>query len=483
MGLPELRLDTWWLTIITIGLIGVHLLGVVLAIHVLMRGRSPQGTTAWILTLLLWPTVSVWFYLAFGLRRFSGYAVARTVGDAPIHRLGLELARSAREAGLDRPSDHPDLETIAGLGRIPTVDGNRLELLIDGQATFDSIFAGIAAARHSVTVQFFIIHDDATGRRLQDALIERARAGVRCLLLYDEIGSHALPRRYLRRLRREGVALSAFNTRRGILHRFRINFRNHRKVVVVDGVRAWIGGHNIGDRYLQPTRRYGRWRDTHLRIDGPAALACQLSFAEDWFWATGTLPDLPWEIPEAAGDAEVLIVPTGPADLLETGTLLFMEAITGATRRLWIASPYFVPDSAIGTAIQLAALRGVDVRIMIPARPDKHSVWWAAHTYLEDLCRTGVRFYAYRSGFMHQKVALVDDRYATVGTANLDNRSLRINFEITAVSTDQTFIRQVEAMLERDLEACDPLEASAFTEAGVFFRLRARIARLFAPLL
>lgn len=483
MGWPELRLDSWWIAALSVALIATHLLGVTLAIHVLMRGRSPQGTIAWIMALLLWPSLSVWFYLAFGLRRFGGYNDARGAGEGEIRELGLRLQRSAEASGLVHASDHQDLGTIAKLGRMPWVEGNRLELLIDGAATFDSILAEIAGAQRSVAVQFFIVHDDALGRRLQRILIERAAAGVTCLLLYDEIGSHALSRRYLRELRAAGVRVSAFNTRRGLLHRFRVNFRNHRKVVVVDGRSAWIGGHNVGDEYLGLSRRFGPWRDTHLRIDGPAALACQLSFAEDWHWATGEPPPLEWEVPPLAGPADLLLVPTGPADAYETGTLLFLEAITGATERLWIASPYFVPDNAITSALQLAALRGIDVRILIPANPDKRAVWLAAHTYLRELCQFGVRFLAYDEGFMHQKVALIDDRYAMVGTANLDNRSLRINFEVTAVFADGPTVRAVEAMLIDDMTRCRPLEATAFTQAGVGFKLAARAARLFSPLL
>ncbi|MFW5845708.1 MAG: cardiolipin synthase [Planctomycetota bacterium] len=483
--LPTISFDSWYLILWSLFGVLMHLAALGLIVHVLMRGRSPQGTIAWIIALALWPTIFVWLYLLVGFRKFHGYTHARRVGREPINALGASLRERAESGGLVvRPAD-PDLHTISDLARLPAIAGNSSRLLIDGQATFDSLMTGIAAARCSVVVQFYIIRDDSIGRRLSETLCERARAGVHCLLLYDEIGSYQLPRSWLDHLATAGVKIAAFNTRRGrLLNRLRVNFRNHRKIVVVDGREAWTGGLNIGDEYAGRSS-LGPWRDTHLHISGPAALACQLSFAEDWYFATGTVPGLAWDMDVFDPDAgdEMLVIPTGPADTFDTALLLYLQVIAHARERLWIASPYFVPDSAITAALQLAALRGVDVRILLPANPDHLLIWLASHSFLEELCTAGVRFFRYRNGFMHQKVALIDDRFSLVGTANLDNRSLRINFEITICRYDPASVAATEAMLAEDLTRCYEIDASAYHDRGFPFRLAARAASLCAPLL
>jgi cardiolipin synthase len=301
--------------------------------------------------------------------------------------------------------------------------------------------------------------------------------------LYDEVGSHDLGRAYLDTLRSAGVAVYDFHTRKGPRNRFQINFRNHRKVVVVDGAVAWIGGHNVGDEYLGKDPKFGHWRDTHVRLAGPAVVAAQLSFVEDWYWAANTVPELHWDPrPSAEDNVPVLIVPSGPADTLETAALMFTHALNSAGQRIWIASPYFVPDESVLMALQLAGLRGVDVRVLIPEKPDHLLVYLAAFSYFEDASRTGVRFYRYQSGFLHQKVMLVDDHVATVGTANFDNRSFRLNFEITAIVADDRFASEVARMLESDFAESRRMNPEDFSQRSWWFRLAVRLARLTSPI-
>jgi cardiolipin synthase A/B len=253
---------------------------------------------------------------------------------------------------------------------------------------------------------------------------------------------------------------------------------------VVDGHAAWVGGHNVGDEYLGVDPKFGNWRDTHVRIEGPAALATQLSFVEDWHWATGTLLELDWTPqPSADGSVPVLIVPTGPADELESAGLMFIHAINSAKERIWIASPYFVPDEAVIAALQLAGLRGVDVRILIPAKPDHLLVYMAAFSYFDDAGSTGVKFYRYQDGFLHEKAMLIDHEAATIGTANFDNRSFRLNFEITAVMGGPEFAAQVETMFEQDFARSTPVGKGEYTDRSFPFRLGVRLSRLASPLL
>jgi len=259
-------------------------------------------------------------------------------------------------------------------------------------------------------------------------------------------------------------------------------FRNHRKIVVVDGKVAWVGGHNVGDEYLSRDAKIGRWRDTHVRIEGPAALGAQLAFAEDWHSAAGSRLELRWDpIPSIAGNAPVLIVPSGPADRLETANLMFIHAINSARERIWIASPYFVPDRPVTDALQLAGLRGVDVRILIPDKSDNRSVDMAAYSYVDDASRTGGKFYRYGGGFLHEKVMLIDHSSATVGTANFDNRSFRLNFEITAVISDAVFAAEVERMFEADFARSRVMDPGEYDGKPLWFRFGARLARLTGP--
>jgi len=469
----------YWILLLPLFL---HGLGILFIFDVLMNGRTSQGTIAWVMALFFFPYLAVFLYLMFGARRIQDYTAAHQSGTMNIHHLGKILRKNQQLRDL-MVRETPQIDVLSHTYQLPVMKGNRCTLLIDGKATFDSILEGIADARGYILVQFFIVHDDGLGRRLKSALIERARAGVQVYFLYDKVGSVRLPRSYTAALRAAGIHVGIFRVGKGWLNRFRINFRNHRKIVVVDGEKSWVGGHNVGDAYLGKGTRFTSWRDTHVKMAGPVTLAVQLSFVEDWYWACGQLPDVSWTPPPAFGSEPVLCIPTGPGDMVESCSLMMVQAINASTRRCWMLSPYFVPDVAVIKALQLAAMRGVDVRILIPANPDKRVVWWAAHSYLFEVAVAGVRVYTYREGFMHQKVFLVDDGLAGIGTANLDNRSLRINFEITMTFTDPAFIRRVDKMCRDDFAVSDPLTTDDVYRRPLPFRLAIRTARLFSPIL
>lgn len=468
-------------TIITL----FYVMGVLSAINAVMSARTAQGSIAWAVSLVSFPMVAVPAYWVLGRSKFNGYVTERREWDVHTDSVdGWDAAMAERF--LFRDYTMPAAAHAAQrLAKLPYLSGNSVDLLIDGDATFASIIEGIESATDYVLFQFYIIKDDEIGRLMQATLIEAARRGVRVYFLYDEIGSHALPTAYLTELRAAGIEVYNFHTRQGPWNRFQINFRNHRKVVVTDGKAAWIGGLNVGDEYLGRDPEFGAWRDTHIRIEGPAALGTQLSFLEDWTWATGNVPELTWT-PTAArngANAPVLIVPSGPADQFETAALMFTHAINSATERIWIASPYFVPDAGVMTALQLAGLRGVDVRILIPDRPDHLLVYLAAFSYFDAALAAGVTFHRYTAGFLHQKVVLVDEVVASVGTTNLDNRSLRLNFEITALVADSTFVDQVARMLEDDFASAKLVGPGEYSDRPFWFRLAVRLARLTSPLL
>ena len=459
-----------------------HVLGIISSVHAVMGTRTSQGAIAWVVSLNTFPYVAVPAYWVLGRSRFHGYVTARQQGDLEIQTV-VERANDQLEAVISPMPERGPGRAAELLAELPTARGNSVELLIDGEATFASIFDGIDSAEEYVLVQFFIVKDDGLGRELKAHMTARAQHGVRVMFLYDEIGSYKLPRSYIQELRDAGVEVSPFHSRKGPRNRFQINFRNHRKIVVVDGHTAWIGGHNVGDEYLGKGE-LGPWRDTHLKIEGPAALAAQLSFFEDWHWATETEPELTWQPDHISEDGvPVLILPSGPADKLETAGLMFAQAISAAEERIWIASPYFVPDEAVMSALQLAGLRGVDVRILIPDEPDHLLVYLAAFAYFDQAKKTGVKFYRYTEGFLHQKVMLVDEAVAAVGTANLDNRSFRLNFEITAIVADKDFVTEVEQMFVADFERSRQMTPADYDDRSFAFKLAVRLASLTSPIL
>ncbi|MDF7799665.1 cardiolipin synthase [Pontiellaceae bacterium B1224] len=460
-----------------------HLMGFISSIFAVMTARTSQGSIAWAISLNTCPYVAVPAYWFLGRSHFEGYVSLRTTENEMVREKFSEIKHALKSyAALDSEISGA-AEAAQALANLPSTDRNEVDLLIDGDATFDSIVKGIDSAQDYILFQFFIVKDDGLGTRIKNHLLAKLSEGVDVYFVYDEVGSNKLSKIYVKELTDAGCRIHPFNTRKGKGNRFQLNFRNHRKIVVVDGHTAWIGGHNVGDEYLGLDPKFGHWRDTHVRIIGPATLAAQLSFAEDWYWAADEhLYDLNWEpAPSDTENKKVLIIPSGPADPLETASLMFLHAINNAEKRIWIASPYFVPDDATLAALQLAGLRGVDVRILIPDMPDHLAVYLAAYSYLDEAGKTGVQFYRYEDGFLHEKSMLIDDHLATVGTANFDNRSFRLNFEITTLISDPDFAKQIEQMFLTDFEKARKMEPGEYDRKSFGFRLAVRLARLTSP--
>ena len=463
-----------------------HLLGIVAAIHALLTVRTAQGSIAWAMPLIFIPYITLIPYLVFGRSTFDAYIKARRQANNEMRNAIVDFNWKPwiQEAVAARRSDaYESLRAMPKLGRMPCLANNMVKLLINGEATFDAIFNAIRAAKQVVFVQFFIIHDDGLGRRLQSLLLEKAAEGVEIFVLYDRIGSHALPASYVDKLRAGGVQIKAFATRGGWLNRFQVNFRNHRKIVVVDGVKGFVGGHNVGDEYIGLKPPLTPWRDTHVEIVGPVVASLQESFAEDWFWATRELP--PLILPESYPEDGVLcqLLATGPADSQETCSLFFVEAIHAATQRVWITTPYFIPDEAVSAALRLAVMRGVDVRLLLPSRPDHYTVYAASSLFAFEAVRAGVRMFRYTPGFLHQKVVLVDNEISAIGSANLDNRSFRLNFELMLLTVDEDFASEVEAMLSDDFAQAHEISSEESKETHHLQQLGMRVARLISPIL
>jgi len=463
-----------------------QILGVLSSINALLTTRTAQGAIAWIVSLNTFPYLAVPAYWIFGRSKFNGYVLSRKEVDARLTSHVGELRdaiRHRRSSISDRSGWVTAIEKIA---KIPFTGGNHTRLLIDGAMAFPQMFDAIGNAERYVLVQFYILRSDRIGQEFKRLLIETAARGVAVYALFDEIGSYSLSRRYLRELRDAGVAIHPFLSTRGRRNRFQLNFRNHRKAIVVDGRIGFVGGLNVGDEYLGRKRRYGPWRDTHLAISGPAVVGLQLPFAEDWHWATGTFLELDWESclrgDEETGGHDALLLPSGPADDVSTASLMMQQLINAAHRRLWIASPYFVPDESVQDALKLPVLRGVDVQILIPDRPDHLLVYLSAFAFVGPMIEAGVGIRRYVPGFLHEKVFLVDNTTAGVGTVNLDNRSFRLNFEITAIVYGRDFAADVAAMFERDFARSREMRLDEVRHMPLWRRVLSRLAYLLAPI-
>ncbi len=458
----------------------VQVAGVFYAVYAILIARTPQAAIGWSLALLVFPFLAIPLFLVFGESKFSGYINAGSGRVPELDEALRETAEALRPFHAAFPDKYKDAELLTtNLRKLPVTGGNRVKLLVDGEETFDAIFEAIDRAKDYVVVQFYIVHGDHLGNELKARLLAAKRRGARCWLLFDSVGSKHIPATYIEELMAGGVAVQSFVTNRQMGRRFQINFRNHRKLVVVDGEVAFIGGLNAGDEYMGHGP-LGPWRDTHMRVEGPAVQALQVSFLEDWYYVSRTVPKLPIE-PKVAGDLAVMPFASGPTQPWNITPAMYCEIIHDVRERLWIASPYFVPDPALRTAIAHAALRGVDVRIILPKGIDHLFPWLSSYSYYPHMASSGARIWRYQPGFMHQKVLLADDDLAIVGSVNLDYRSFMLNFELAAAVHDRAFAAEVEKMFEADFARSVEEDLTMFEKGSFLFRFKCRMAALMSP--
>lgn len=471
------------ITLLGILLAGLEVAGIIAAIHAILNTRTSQGAIAWAFSLVTMPYLALPLYALLGRHKLKRHVESRRDESHEIHRSTVQLQSRLEKVRVrlgERQRFGVAMENLAGT---VFTQGNSAKLLTTGQETFEELFAAIDEARSYILLEFYIVNDDEIGRELQQRLIKRQQDGIQVYFLYDSIGSYRLGHDYLDALRDAGVKVDGFGSVHLIRNRFQLNFRNHRKIFVVDGRIGFSGGYNVSNEYLGKTEKFGEWRDTHLRLTGPSVLGLQAAFVEDWFWVTGEALKLKW-VPELAEKKQnAMVIPTGPADVLYTCSLFFIHMLNVAQHRAWITSPYFVPNEAVLETLKLTALRGVDVRVMIPGVPDKKTVWYAAFAYIREAQEAGVKFYRYQRGFLHQKVMLVDDDLAVVGTANLDNRSFRLNFELSILIPDRGFATEVEKMLSKDFDNSQLISSEDATNHKFLIRILIAGARLLSPIL
>lgn len=441
----------------TILTIGCEAAAAVAIIAILRRPREPRAMLAWILALLLLPGLGLVLFLTLGEPRRDWHRLRRRRSRRRIHAASSNQNVPSRLGHSLSPADvREELQPLAKLtdqlaAASPT-GGNVVTIFHDAEETYDQIEAAIRAAHSHVHLEYYIFQADQTGQRFRDLLIEKARQGIHCRLLLDFLGCWRLPRRFVQPMKDAGVQVAFCLPVVPWRSRWRANFRNHRKIVVVDGKIGFTGSQNIGDEYRgRKRRKYGPWRDTHLRIVGPGVRDLQDVFARDWYYTTkkSLLDDRHFPHTEAAGNHVVQVVPSGPDQREDVMHQLLFAAVSAARESISIITPYFVPDRAMILALRSAAYRGIQVRLLIPACSDHRVVLWAGRSFYNDLIGSGVQIYEHDHTMLHSKVMVIDRSWAMVGSANVDERSFRVNFELTTI----LYSSDLADELYRDFEA------------------------------
>jgi cardiolipin synthase len=458
----------------------------VLVVWVVLQKRAPVSTISWILSLVLMPFVGFVVYYYFGPQRLTKQRMRRLRGRASSQAM-QDMAR-LRDSEREAPQELVQLVTLgAAASGIPVSSADDVHLLSGGARTFDAIFEAISAARHHVHLEYYIYEPDHIGTALRDLLVRKAQAGVQVRLLVDALGSKAVGKKFLAPLLAAGGEAAFFHESR-IGRRWRpvTNFRTHRKIVVCDGRVGFTGGVNITDEE-DPRTREDAYHDVHLRIEGCAVRWLQTVFLEDWFYSTGQTTDVLGQsvaqlLPSLTpGHIPVQIVTSGPDNALEAIHRIHVAAINIAKQRAWLTTPYFVPGESALMALTNAALRGVDVRLMVPRQSDSKLVTAAARSYFDELIAAGVKIWEYEARMLHSKTLLVDDHCAMVGTANFDNRSFRLNFEVMAVVFGPELALPLEAQFHED--STHAAQVPPHRHETFWRRLWEATARLLSPLL
>lgn len=469
--------------------IGLSLTVFFIAIVIFLENRQPARTITWLLVLAIFPVIGFIFYITVGqgIRKKRLFRKRAFLDGEKFQSAASSRVIEKNKLSLMGEHQQPLLKLAQKLGQYPVSFTTETKVLTNGEATFKAIINAIKQARHHVHLEYYIVRNDEIGTTLKDALIDRLNQGVEVRFLYDAVGSWRLSKKYVRELKEAGAEVIPFFPVKMPVLNHKINFRNHRKIVVIDAEVGFMGGLNVGDEYLGKNPSFGFWRDTHLCVRGEGVHSLQATFLQDWYYMTGiAVTDTAYlEVKPLHGDhyGAVQMVSSSPYSEWEVIKSLFFSMITSAKRAIWIASPYLIPDDDILSALKIAALSGIDVKILVPNRPDKRIVFYASHSYFPELLEAGVKIFEYEEGFMHSKVIIVDHELASIGTSNMDMRSFHLNFEVNAFlyRTDSTI--QLVADFINDLDYAHEIDFETFKKRSIFKRVVESTSRLLSPLL
>ncbi len=462
-----------------------------IAILIILENRNPVKTISWILVLVLLPFAGIVIYLFFGqeYRKTKMYS-----------RKGLKDLEKLRNLTLEQLDNLPKNQfqisdllyskkrlmnlMLSNSNAILTND-NEITILRNGAETFPEIFQSIEQARHHIHLEYYIVEDDKIGNYLRELLIRKSQEGVEVRFIYDDVGSWELKRKWLRTMSDAGVKVDCFMRVRFPNLTSRVNYRNHRKILVVDGHTAFVGGLNFADRYQNGIPGIGPWRDTHLKVTGGAATALQIIFMADWYFVSKEiLKGERYFKPFESGNGKLVqIVGSGPDSDWENIGQAYFSAIASATDFVYISSPYLMPPADIVTALKTSALSGIDVRIIVPGLSDAISAKWGTNSYIEELLEAGIKIYFYKAGFIHSKVIVVDGIFSSVGTANLDFRSLETNFEVNAMIYDEEIAAVLTGQFLEDQKQSEMIHLENWKKRPRINKIKESFARILSPML
>lgn len=470
------------------------IINIILAIALIfLERRDPASTWAWLLVLFFMPILGFIIYLLLG-RQLREKHLFRWEGRSKI---GIEKLISYQLAAIEDDSFEflkPDTEKYRDMiylhlhnNHSVLTQDNDVQIFTDGKKKFEALLYDLEHAKEHIHIQYYIFRLDGIGQQINDVLIRKAKAGVKVRVLFDDIGSRGLHVRHFRKLQANGGEVAAFFPAILPLINPRLNYRNHRKLVIVDGRIGYIGGFNVGDEYLGLSKSFGYWRDTHLRMEGSAVHPLQTRFILDWNQASAKTniqyDELFFPAIPRKGEIGVQIVSSGPDSEWEDIKDGYLKMIFLAKDYIYIQTPYFIPDSSVLDALRIASLSGVDVRVMIPNKPDHMFVYWATYSNVGQLLKAGAKIYIYENGFIHAKQIVVDDQVSTVGTANIDVRSFRLNFEVNAFMYDREISHELAEIFEKDIQNCTELTYDQYLDRPRMIKVKESISRLLSPIL
>ncbi|MEW6263835.1 MAG: cardiolipin synthase [Thermodesulfobacteriota bacterium] len=481
----------WGYILTVVTTIGGYLLTLVLIPRILLDRRGAEATVAWILLIAFLPYLGAALYYLFGRtrirRRRRKMARARAAFQESLNRLpeisGLPddlfdlsvLPKTARALAL----------TAGRLAENAPMPGNRVEVFIDGRPAYESMEEAILTARRHISLMSYIYRPDQTGAHFRDLLAQKAGEGVEVRLLVDSFGAFHLGTSFIKPLIKAGGRFARFSPVLAWRSHWRANLRNHRKILVVDGRVGFTGGLNIGDEYQGRRKRFAPWRDTHLRLEGPAVRDLLEIFAEDWFFASDEDLAYPEHFPEVSpcGPELVQVIGSGPDYDYEIIHQVFFTAINAARKSIYITTPYFVPSPAVLMALKSAVWRGVDVQILLPGRSDMPLVQLAGRSFYEELLEAGIRVYHHRPGILHAKTMVVDGAWCTIGSANMDVRSFKLNFEVNVLVWGESLARRLEEIFRQDLVNAEAISDNYLENRSRGARMAEAVGRALAPVL
>ena len=464
----------------------VYVITIVGTISVVIgENRNPVKSLAWVTVLLLLPALGLILYLFFGRSLKDVHIISRK------DKRKLESITNPAAATIDSEklsqSTQKFMRLTKSLAQAPSYMGNQIEIFTTGKEKFDALKRDIESAESYIHLQYYIFENDTIGRELRDLMVAKAKQGVEVRVIYDHVGSFTINAAFFQRMRREGVDAHAFLRITFTQLANRLNWRNHRKLVVIDGKVGYIGGMNIADRYVTGTRTHAAWRDTHLRIVGPAVAGLYYSFAVDWnFMKRGLLlNDIPANDPNspAPGNDMVQVFPSGPTGQWSSISFVFLKAISSAQKCVFIQTPYFLPSDALLKALQASALSGVDVRLMLPRHNDSRLLKLAAGSYLKQCMLAGIKVYFYEPTMMHAKCVIVDDDFTTTGSTNFDFRSFEHNFECNVLVYSHDFNQRMKDVFISDLEHSTRIYLAQWRRRPLYIKALESIVRLLSPIL